>query len=501
MPRPVTTAAHAAASRPPVALAALAALVALAALPGSAAAHASEQALVMLLPTDVYVASGTAVVALTALLSFVVPSRALEAMFAARTVARPGGGGDGDGDRGTALASALVAAAFLGLVVVGFAGPTDPLANLLPLTVWTLWWIGVPTLQAVLGDLWRRANPWSAPLRLLTGRNAASPGTKALPAAWRAWPAVLLLLAANAFVLADPAPSDPRRLAAVALGYWAFTLAMAWRYGERQWLARGEAFSMMFSRFAEAAPLRRTDGAVRFGPPGHDLAHRDAPDASIAAAYLVLLACGSFDGLHETFAWLGSLGVNPLEYPGRTAMVGSTLVGLVLLVLGVALVYGVATALGAALARDPHGDGSDPSAGPSAGALFRALAPSLLPIAVAYHVAHYLTTFLVDSQYVAVAASDPLGTGSDLFGTAQDRVTTGFLNVPSTVRAIWLTQAGVVVAGHALAVLVAHARALALFADAPDASRRAVLAHAPLAALMLGYTLFGLWLLASPRGV
>ena len=500
MPRPVISPRAPAPrlSRLPVALAAL---VVSAALPGPAAAHASEQALVMLLPTDVYVASGTAVVALTALLSFVVPARALERLFAVRTVARPvtrpvtrpGG----DGDRGTAPASALVAAAFLALVVVGVVGPPDPLANLLPLTVWTLWWIGVPTLQAVCGDLWRRANPWSAPLRLLTGRSAASPGTTALPAAWRAWPAVLLLLVANAFVLADPAPSDPRRLAAVALGYWAFTLAMLRRYGEREWLARGEAFSMMFSRFAEVAPLRRAGGEVRLGPPGHDLAHRAAPDASVAAAYLVLLACGSFDGLHETFAWLGLLGVNPLEYPGRTAMIGSTLVGLVLLVLGVALIYGVATALGAALARDPHGDGP----GPSAGALFRALAPSLLPIAVAYHVAHYLTTFLVDTQYVAVAASDPLGTGRNLFGTAEDRVTTGFFNVPSTVRAIWLTQAGVVVAGHALAVLVAHARALVLFANAPDASRRAVLAHAPLAALMLGYTLFGLWLLASPRGV
>ncbi len=455
--------------------------------PEVAVAHASQQGLVLLLPTDAYLAAGTAVVALTVLLSFVLPARALERVFATRTVVRVPAHGH---DRLPA-ASALSAIVFVALVFVGLEGPRDPLANLLPLTIWTLWWIGVPTLQSLCGDLWRRAQPWSAPLRLLAGRRGEVPARRPLPDAIGAWPAVLSLFGVNAFVLADPAPSDPERLALVASGYFAFTLAMAWRYGERDWLERGEAFTLMYSRFAELAPLRRGPRGVELGLPGHRLMHRDAPDGSLAAAYLVLLAAGSFDGLHETFAWFGWLGINPLDHPGRTALVGSTLAGLAALTLGIAVVYALATALGAGLVRD----------GPSAALLFRTLAPSLLPIAVAYHVAHYLTSFLVDAQYAVVAASDPLGDGRNLFGTTDRQVTTGFFNVPSAVRAIWLVQAGVVVLGHALAVLVAHGRALALFEGEPGASAKAVRAHVPLAVLMLGYTLFGLWLLASPRGV
>ena len=65
-----------------------------------------------------------------------------------------------------------------------------------------------------------------------------------------------------------------------------------------------------------------------------------------------------------------------------------------------------------------------------------------------------------------------------------------------TVRAIFLTQAGAVVAGHMLAIILSHAIAVREFGSA----RRAVLSQAPLAVFMVLYTFFGLWLLAAPRG-
>jgi mannose/fructose/N-acetylgalactosamine-specific phosphotransferase system component IIC len=64
------------------------------------------------------------------------------------------------------------------------------------------------------------------------------------------------------------------------------------------------------------------------------------------------------------------------------------------------------------------------------------------------------------------------------------------------VRLIWMTQAGVVVAGHVIALLLAHAIAI----RAGQSTRRAALAQAPLALFMVAYTVFGLWLLATPRG-
>ena len=83
-----------------------------------------------------------------------------------------------------------------------------------------------------------------------------------------------------------------------------------------------------------------------------------------------------------------------------------------------------------------------------------------------------------------------------MFGLGNFRVTTGFFNTLATVRTIWLAQCVAIVLGHILAVLLAHAIAIDLYGKA----RRAAASQIPLAALMVLYTLFSLWLLASPRG-
>ena len=59
---------------------------------------------------------------------------------------------------------------------------------------------------------------------------------------------------------------------------------------------------------------------------------------------------------------------------------------------------------------------------------------------------------------------------------------------------IWKLQAGIVVAGHILAVLLAHLIAVERFGS----RRAAMLSQLPLMLLMIAYTLFGLWLLAAP---
>ena len=50
----------------------------------------------------------------------------------------------------------------------GFVGSRDPLANPLPLFVWTVWWIGFTYLHAAFGNLWAHVNPWTGLYRLLT---------------------------------------------------------------------------------------------------------------------------------------------------------------------------------------------------------------------------------------------------------------------------------------------------------------------------------------------
>ena len=128
--------------------------------------------------------------------------------------------------------------------------------------------------------------------------------------------------------------------------------------------------------------------------------------------------------------------------------------------------------------------------------LLALFAPTILPIALAYHMAHYLPSLLVDGQYVLVALNDPLGTGANLLGLADYYVTTGFFNHRETMRVIWLSQAAVIVFGHVIAVILAHAAAVQLYGNLSRAFR----AGLPLAGFMVLYTWLGLWLLAAPKG-
>ena len=84
--------------------------------------------------------------------------------------------------------------------------------------------------------------------------------------------------------------------------------------------------------------------------------------------------------------------------------------------------------------------------------------------------------------------SPPIRRGWDLFGTAGDRPNLGALSP----NAVWYVQVGALVVGHVIGLVLAHDRAVALFPP-----RTAVLTQYPLLALMVLYTVGGLWLLSS----
>ncbi|TJX01745.1 MAG: hypothetical protein E5X43_07550, partial [Mesorhizobium sp.] len=177
-------------------------------------------------------------------------------------------------------------------------------------------------------------------------------------------------------------------------------------------------------------------------------------------------------------------GINPLEVPGRTAVIGIGTVGLVLTFVLLAAAFILAIVLGQHLAGSPH------SLRQAAGLLVW----SIVPIALAYHVAHYLTALLVDGQYAMAALSDPFALGWDLFGTADIRIEAGVAAGAGSAWWLWNVQAGVIIVGHMLAVLVAHGLAWRLH----PVPAGAALSQLPLTVLMIAYTVFGLWLLATP---
>lgn len=443
-----------------------------------ARAHASDQGLVLLLPTDLYISSGVAAVVLTVLLLAAVPERAAGALFTPVGLARRWR------SRLAVATSCLSALLFLWLISVGLTGPRDPLSNPLTLGIWTIWWIGLVSLQGLMGDIWKWITPWDGPAALL--RWAGLRPFLRLPARIGHAPAIVTFLGFALFLMADIAPADPARLATYAGAYWLFTLLATLAFG-RRWTLRGDGLSVLMRSYALIAPFGRTRRRIAVGLWGWRVLTTRVPPLGLAVFMVLMLGSGSFDGLNETFWWMGVLGINPLEFPGRSAVVTQNAVGLLLANALLVGVFAVTIWLGLRLVRSDM---------PLSKA-FSVFAPSILPIALGYHIAHYYTSFLVEGQYAIAALNDPFASGADLLGIGTFYVTTGFFNTPDSVRLIFLTQAAAVVLGHVLAVLLAHVLAVRHFGS----SLRAALSQAPLALFMIGYTFFGLWLLASPRGL
>ena len=163
-------------------------------------------------------------------------------------------------------ASLLSFAVFATLVAAGFLGSRDPLSNPLPLTVWTLVWVGLTLAQGLVGNLWRWLNPWYGPYRLVR-RMAGDSGTEAAPLkmpSWvGTWPALVLFLAFAWFELIDPAPDDPARLAVAAGAYWLLSFVAMLAFGFDRWSRQGEFFSLFFAMIARFGVIEGKIGKGR----------------------------------------------------------------------------------------------------------------------------------------------------------------------------------------------------------------------------------------------
>lgn len=445
-------------------------LAALVFSPGAAFAHASERMVILTLPTGWYMLGAGLAVALTAIAGMMagrLPAFRAHFFFE-RPAFLPG------------AAPSWIGAALLWLLIAtGIWGSRDPLANLLPLTVWTTLWVGLTLASVIFGNLWRDIEPWSGPVRALR-RLTGWRGSVGLTRLGHL-PAVAGYLAFAWFEIVSLAPADPFVLARAAAGYYLLILILAVLEGE-DWLAEGEFLTVYFRFVARVAPFWAEYGGGRVrvmaGWPGAQVL-RMAPLGASAIAFLTLvLASVSFDGLHQTFWWLSRIGINPLDFPGRSAVVGVNSLGLIAF-----WALSAATILLAIRAGLPGGQDFRAMAGP--------MMLALLPIAAGYHVAHYLVDLLTNGQYLMAALNDPFARGWQLLGLPDHWVSFGFLATHSGVFAIWIAEFAVILGAHLLAVILG----LKL---AARAGIRGFASHLPMTFLMVAYTVFGLWLLSAP---
>ena len=370
----------------------------------------------------------------------------------------------------------------LGLVAVGLfvvvfwaalAGERSPGTNLAPTFVWVIFWLGVVALVISLGNVWRWLNPW----RVIA--DAVAWTTSKSGIAWEApftyperlgrWPAALLLLAFTALELAWTDSADPRALAlGIAIYSWVMWVGAA-AFGREPWFRNGDAFTVYFSLLSRLSVFALDGRRVAVRRPLAGVAKMEEPPGTVAFVS-VMLGSVAFDGFSRTTWW-----TDRTFQLDQWEAVGMNVLGLVTACAIVATAFVLAIEVARRVGR-------------SGMRLETAFVGSLIPIALAYAVAHYFSYFLIAGQLVWPLASDPFGYGWDLFGTIDYRV-----NVkPLSDDAVWFVQTAALIGGHVLGLVIAHDRAVALFGT----SRLALRTQYALLALMVLYTVGGLWLLS-----
>ena len=388
------------------------------------------------------------------------------------------------------LCGAIGAALLVVLVYAGLRGTQSSTANLAPTFVYVIFWLAFVPASVLFGDLFKAFNPWRAIGRAV-GWVAAGAARGGLPAPLSYperlghWPAAAGIFAFAAMELVAANGDQPETIAIATLVYSALTFVAMALYGVETWISRGEAFSVYFNLFSRLSPVETRDGVVGLRRPLSGLAALKA-GAGTVPLLAVMIGSVTFDGVSEAPIWtgiapdiarfFGDLGLSPQNALELTFLVG--------LIAAILLVYGFYRL--AVLGAQSVGGGFTTQR------LARAFVHTLVPIALAYVAAHYFTLLLFQGQAVSFLASDPLGDGSNLFGTSDSQIDYTLIGANAT----WYWQVAFVVTGHVAGLTLAHDRALALY----DQAKLAVRSQYWMLAVMVGFTSLALWLLSQANG-
>ena len=364
----------------------------------------------------------------------------------------------------------------LGIAAFGFAvwaavaGQDDPNSNPVFGMFYVLLWVGLVPASLVLGPIFKAISPGrtiaSAVAALL--RTDPTTGLRRLPAGVGLWPAAAGLFA---FVWTELVSPDGTALTTIWVWFVLYVVVVALGgvlFGE-SWFEQADPFEVYSTLVAHMSPWQRSgDGSIGLVSPLRNLAGVPARPGLLAVT-AVLLGSTAFDSFAGSTTWL--------RYTQETA--------LDVTVLETVLLLGACVLVGAMFWAA--------TAGPSRSAKVPArrvpglMAHSMVPIIVGYMVAHYVTLLVETGQLTLILASDPLGTGMNLFGTA-DRNVNIWLSLHPTFLASVKVLA--IVTGHVLGVVSAHDRAISLLP-----SRDHSTAQLPLLLVMVAYTFTGLYLL------
>jgi len=392
-------------------------------------------------------------------------------------------------------------ALFVGVLFAGLFGRQVRAENPATLFVWPVWLKGVALFAIAAGSPWRILAPWRTiyeALVRLEGREIVVLGR--YPERLGAWPALLgYVLLIGVVENLTVIPDSPRRTAILVAGGSLLLVFGGLCFG-RTWFRNADPFDVLYRLFGRVAPLavtRRDDGGydLALRPPWQGCTTSDAGPA-VATFVLATVYTVSFDGFSNTrryqellFDLRDFLGTGPGT---STLLYVGGLLGFLLAYLGATSLIAYLGASGVRDAGDATGDRGTGVIGGDAGRdgtdggwipASIAFAPTIVPIAAAYEVAHNYPYVARNLDRLVVELLDPVVALEPIEPIARLALGT-----------FWSSQIALIVLGHAVAVVAAHAVALELF-DSERAARRG---HLPLVVVMIGYTVVSLWIVSQP---
>jgi hypothetical protein len=389
------------------------------------------------------------------------------------------------------LASLVGLGLFALVLYSGFAGEQVWSVNFSVTFVYVVFWVGLPLASVIFGDIFSAFSPWRTAARLLSAmarvvrrHRPASPALR-YPRWLGMWPAVagIVGFAWLELVYQIDLRDQPSTVAALSLAYFLAMLVGMALFGVEEWSGQADGFAVYFKLLSKLSVLGRDeDGAVYLRRPLSGVTDLEMRPGTVVLI-CTLIGTTTFDGfsngaiwrkgepsLEGLFADLGLAATPSLELAYS--------VGLVLCILLILAIYRVGIRGVRSVSKRYDVD-----------RLSGAFVHTLVPIAFAYVLAHYFSLLLWQGQAMVALISDPLGDGSDIFGTSSYQIDYNVISFAG----IWYCQVAALLLGHVAGLALAHDRALVLYRKPEEAVR----SQYWMLVVMVAFTSFGLWLLSA----
>jgi hypothetical protein len=308
------------------------------------------------------------------------------------------------------------------LIIPGLISDENANTSIAPLIIWVFFWIGVPVLGLLFGDVYAKFNP-------LDVYKTSNSNPKSI------YIATALFLGLTWFELVWNKPGNPTHIGVV------FIILLLITFTNKFFLQKAsievDPLHLLHHLYSK---LRLTVSK----PVLKNMLENISNLSNLKGMeYFILLMIGTvtYDGLRGTTYWRNLFGASVLDTGFST-----------LAFLSINLIVILSYRFACWFAIKVSGERKNLN---EISLLF---GHTMLPIAFAYHVTHYLSLLLYESQSLIFRLNDPYGLGWNLFNISE--VSINYFLSPVT---LWSIQVFVTLAGHMLSVVLAHDLAVKLF--------------------------------------